>query len=273
MRMVRGGTVIGLIAQLALLAGLTWSVGLGDPGWVVGITAGVVTNLVLAGGFARAGVEAFGPADWVTLTRATLTGGVAALTADSLVGSTSVPMLVALSSVALMLDGVDGRVARRTGTASPLGARFDMEVDAYLIAVLSVYVAALTGDWWVLTIGAARYLYVAAGWLLPWLRGSLPPRYWRKVVAATQGVALTVAAADLLPGPVVVVALAASLALLAESFGRDVCWLCRRRPSAAAGPALTAGLDPDRAPVGSSSASLGEAAAAEVTWAAATSHS
>ena len=96
-------------------------------------------------------------------------------------------MLVTLAVVALALDAVDGWVARRTGTASPLGARFDGEVDAFLILVLSVYVARSAGAW-VLAIGAARYAFLAAGWLLPWMREPLPPRYWRKVVAATQGI-------------------------------------------------------------------------------------
>ncbi len=136
--------------------------------------------------------------------------------------------LVALTAVALVLDAVDGWVARRTETASTLGARFDMEVDAFLILVLSVYVARPTGTW-VLAIGAARYVFVAAGWLLPWMRGSLPPRYWRKVVAATQGVVLAFAAADVLPRFATDAALAASLTLLAESFGRDVWWLWRHR--------------------------------------------
>ena len=103
-----------------------------------------------------------------------------------------------MSAVALVLDDVDGRVARRTGTASPLGARFDMEVDAFLILVLSVYVARSVGSW-VLAIGLARYAYVAAGWVLPWLREPVPPRYWGKVVAAIQGIVLTIAASGVLP--------------------------------------------------------------------------
>ena len=49
---------------------------------------------------------------------------------------------------ALALDGVDGQVARRTGTASELGARFDMEVDAFLILVLSVAAGRVVyADW------------------------------------------------------------------------------------------------------------------------------
>ena len=76
------------------------------------------------------------------------------------------PALVGLTSLALVLDAVDGRVARGTETVSALGGRFDMEVDAFLIFVLSVYVAQSVGVW-VLALGAARYVFVAAGWLLP----------------------------------------------------------------------------------------------------------
>ena len=104
---------------------------------------------------------------------------------------------MSLAALALALDAVDGWVARRTRTTATLGAHFDGEVDAFLILILSVYVARSAGAW-VLAIGAARYAFLAAGWLLPWMREPLPPRYWRKVVAATQGIVLTVAAAQLL---------------------------------------------------------------------------
>ena len=106
---------------------------------------------------------ALGAANRVTLTRATLVGGVdgpgrrRARPAGSAYAA-----MVGLAVVALVLDGVDGWVARRTGTVSALGARFDMEVDAFLILVLSVYVAGSVGPW-VLAIGAARYAAWAAG--------------------------------------------------------------------------------------------------------------
>src|SRR6185503_17128116 len=104
-------------------------------------------------------------------------------------------VLVGLAGVALGLDVLDGWLARRTGTASELGARFDGEVDAFLLLVLSVYVARGFGAWVVL-IGAARYLFLVGGWWWPWLRAPLPARRWRKVVTAVQGIVLTVAAAD-----------------------------------------------------------------------------
>ncbi|MFL5884188.1 MAG: CDP-alcohol phosphatidyltransferase family protein, partial [Thermoleophilaceae bacterium] len=101
--------------------------------------------------------------------------------------------------------------------------------------VLSVYVARFAGPW-VLAIGAARYAFLAAGWPLPWMREPLPPRYWRKVVAATQGVVLTIAAAHVLPMAVTDAGLVAALGLLTESFGRDVSWLRRRRRPTGPGP-------------------------------------
>jgi phosphatidylglycerophosphate synthase len=170
------------------------------------------------------------PANQVTLARATLAVAVAALTARSFAQPVPVALLVALSAVALTLDAVDGWVARHTRTTT-FGAHFDAEVDAFLILVLSIYVSRSAGVW-VLAIGLARYAFLAAGWPLRWLRGSLPPRYWRKVVAATEGIVLTVAAARLLPMTVTRVALAGGLVLIAESFGRDVWWLWRRREKA-----------------------------------------
>ena len=227
-RAVHIGPVTGLLAQMVLLAALAGTVGLSASGWVVGIACGVITNALLACGLARFGADRLGPADQVTLIRATLAGGVAALTADPYGRPAPVTTLVALTVVALVLDAVDGWVARRTETESTLGGHFDGEVDAFLILVLSVYVARSAGAW-VLAIGAARYAFLAAGWMLPWMRRTLPQRYWRKVVAATQGVALTFAVPDVLPRFLTNAVLAVSLALLAESFSRDVGWLWRRR--------------------------------------------
>ncbi len=228
MRTVQAGPATGLIAQALLLAAIAGSVGLSGAGWVVGVGCAVIINVALARGLSRLGTDQLSPADWVTLARASLAVGVAALVADSFEHPAHVTLLVTLAVVALVLDRVDGWVVRRTGKASPLGGHFDAEVDAFLILVLSVYVARSLGAW-VLAIGLARYAFLAAGWLLPWMRETLPPRYWRKVVAATQGIVLTITAADVVPQALAEVAVAAALALLAESFGRDVWWLWSHR--------------------------------------------
>jgi phosphatidylglycerophosphate synthase len=226
---LRRGPIVGLIAQVILLAGIAGTVGLGAAGWLVGLAFGVATCAFLGYGLNQAGSAALGPADKVTLARAVLVGGVAALAVDSLSRPVPVPVLVGLTVGALLLDAVDGYVARRTGTCSDLGARFDMEIDAFLLLVLSVYLVPQVGGW-VLAIGAMRYAFVLGIWTLPWMRATLPPRYWRKVVAATQGVALVVGSAGVLPRPLTVAGLLMALLLLSESFGRDVLWLWLRRP-------------------------------------------
>ena len=234
---VRAGLSASLAAVVVLLAVLTATPGIGLAGWAAGLLCGGVLSAAVSRSASAGGVEAFGPADLVTCTRAALSCGVAALVADSFGRDASVGTLVALTAVALVLDAVDGRVARRTGTVSGFGARLDGEADAFLMLVLSVYVARSAGAW-VLAIGVARYLFAMAGWALPWMRGRLPGRYWRKVVTATAGVALTFAAADLAGREVAAAALAGALVLLAESFGRDVWWLWRHRPAESAEAAL-----------------------------------
>jgi phosphatidylglycerophosphate synthase len=229
MRSVQSGPVICFVALLAMLGALTATVGLGGLGWVVGVACGWAISVVLARAMAGLQWAEMGAANRVTLTRAMLTCSLAALTAESFVGSPPVKTLVALSVVALVLDAVDGFVARRTHTSSRFGARFDMEVDAFLILVLSTYVAHTTSAW-VLAIGLARYVFLAARWVLPRLSGSAPPRRWCKVVAAVQGVVLTLAVADVLPLGAEKLALAIALAMLTESFGREASELWRAEP-------------------------------------------
>ena len=224
-RVSRTGPATALLAPALLLAVLAATAGLDPAGEVTGLACAAI----MASALARAGGERLGPASWVTLARATLAVGVAALAADSFTNTTPVALLVALAAVALALDAADGWVARRTGTATALGARFDGEVDAFLILALSVYAAQEYGAW-VLAIGLARYAFLAGEWLLPWMRATLPRRRWRRAVAAAQGVVLTVAAAGVLPRTTTQVLLAVALVSLAASMGECVRWLWRRRP-------------------------------------------
>jgi phosphatidylglycerophosphate synthase len=223
---IRLATSLGMPATAVLLGVVSATAGLGVAGWIAGLATGFAATALLVTARVRSDQAAILPADWVTLTRALLIAGVAGLVADSFGRPVSVTALVTLAAVALALDAVDGQVARRTGTATPLGARFDGEVDAFLILLLSIAVSRSYGSW-VLVIGAARYLLLLAGWLIPWLAAPLPPRYWRKVVAAVQGIVLTIAASGLLDPLTGMIAVAAALLLLAESFGHDVIWLYR----------------------------------------------
>lgn len=168
-----------------------------------------------------------GAANQVTLLRATLVfPTAAAILRPPLTAEPALWWFVGISIIALALDGVDGLVARRSAQQTRFGARFDMELDAFLMLVLSVLVwqAGRTGGW-VLLIGALRYLFVAAGWIWPLLAADLPPSLRRKAVCVVQGIALIVCLAPVVPAELAPRVAAGALALLACSFAVDVVWL------------------------------------------------
>jgi phosphatidylglycerophosphate synthase len=139
--------------------------------------------------------------------------------------------IVAVASLALTLDGVDGWLARREARESTFGARFDMEVDAALgmVLALNAWVAGIGGPA-VLLLGLPRYLFAAAAWPWPWLHRPLPDRFGRKVVCVTQIVALIVLQLPALSGIPAAAIITVALLALGWSFGRDVLWLYRNRP-------------------------------------------
>jgi phosphatidylglycerophosphate synthase len=171
-----------------------------------------------------------GPANRITLLRAVL---IVAVTGLLVLPGPPAPALlwwiVGVSTFSMVLDGFDGWVARRTGTSTEFGARFDMELDAFLMLVLSglVLESGKAGAW-VLLIGLLRYLFVGAGWIWPRLRGRLPDRFRRKLVCVVQGVALLSALAPVVTPAAGTALTAGALTALAYSFAADVAWLVRR---------------------------------------------
>jgi phosphatidylglycerophosphate synthase len=178
----------------------------------------------------------FGAANAVTLLRVAL---VACLT--GLLGETPysriASLAVAIVIVVAALDGLDGWLARRGGQNSAFGARFDMETDAALILILSILV------WqhgkagvWVIACGLMRYVFVAVGWVLPWMAGPLRSTTRGKTVAIGQFIGLGAALSPMVPVAVSNVVAAIALAVLASSFAVDIVWLKRqgavRTPSA-----------------------------------------
>lgn len=193
-----------------------------------------------------------GAANRVTLARGLLVLPVAGLALQQGVGAPGLrEVAVFLAGMALLLDGVDGWIARRTGTGTAFGARFDMETDAFLILALSVLAwrGGPVGPW-ILGVGALRYLFVLAGRIWPRLRRELPPSYRRKVVCVVQGVALLIVLAPLFPAALARAVGALALASLVASFAVDTVWaLSTPLPSAASAkteprPAPDPGMHP-----------------------------
>jgi phosphatidylglycerophosphate synthase len=170
----------------------------------------------------------FGAANQITTMRAILVALVAGL-----VGEPRMPAIaeaaVAASLAIIVLDGVDGWAARRQQIASRFGARFDMEIDALLILALSVLAwrYAKAGGW-VIASGLLRYLFVAAGAVVPWLRGVLPASRRRQAVCIAQIAALTLALVPAIEPPLSTRLAATALAALGSSFLIDTLWLWRR---------------------------------------------
>jgi phosphatidylglycerophosphate synthase len=208
----------------------------GQLGWPYVVQASLVHALFVAWllSTARGPLPvSFGLANAITSVRVTLMALVAGL-----VGRTDPPVSLVWSAVgaaglASLLDGMDGWVARRLKLSSAFGARFDMETDAALIAVLAVLVwQEEKAGVWVLGCGAMRYGFVAAGWRWPWLAGPLPPTFRGRLVAAAQFVGLATALAPIVPRGSSELVAAATLALLVWSFALDVARLRRGRISA-----------------------------------------
>src|SRR5262245_40536065 len=104
---------------------LAATVGLGPAAILAGTAVAVATWLLLEYGMRATGLDRLGPANAVTVTRAAIVTGVTALVVDSWSADTPPAVVVSLASVALVLDLVDGRLARSRGWVTALGAAFD----------------------------------------------------------------------------------------------------------------------------------------------------
>ena len=173
----------------------------------------------------------FGPANQVTTLRAALVALVAGLIGEAHLPAYATAAAI-VSGIVTALDGVDGWLARRTRMASAFGARFDMEVDALLILVLSIlaWQYGKAGPWIVLA-GLLRYVFVAAGWIFPWMARPLLPSRRRQAVCVIQIVGSSIVMLPAIAPPASVWIAATLLGALSASFLVDVMWLWRARDS------------------------------------------
>ncbi|MEX5274589.1 CDP-alcohol phosphatidyltransferase family protein [Kocuria sp. CPCC 205235] len=136
---------------------------------------------------------------------------------------------VVLGATALAMDGLDGKIARSTGSTRA-GALYDEAVDALFILILSMGLVPLWGPWCLIP-GLMYYAFHLMSAFRPTWRRQLPKSLSRRVIAAAQGILLLAAGTPIavaIPAFGVLCVAAAVVSVL-YSFGRDILWLERRR--------------------------------------------
>ncbi|MFL4470593.1 CDP-alcohol phosphatidyltransferase family protein [Tateyamaria armeniaca] len=218
-------TFFGVAASLGLTLALAAFYTLGAV--TVPLLVFTATVMIVGYGLAHSYEHSrLGLCNIVTLSRAAM---VAFIAGAVLVPDRSVWIVFGIAVLAFALDGVDGWLARRTGLVSDFGARFDMEVDAGLGAVISLWLLAggIAGPE-ILILGFMRYAFVAASYLWPALQAPLPHSLRRKVICVVQIAALIILMCPLTPQAVLLPIGALAAVLLSGSFLTDILWLARR---------------------------------------------
>lgn len=235
---LRRSVLAHLGAAIPLLLAGAWALGqgLGLPApYPAAVLAAFMPVLWFA--LTRLGAHAgpgWGHANRVTLLRSALLALVGGTLPFVHVLGTGPAWVVAVIAVtALLLDGVDGWLARRQGLSSPYGARFDMEMDslAILYLCLLLWLSGEVGAW-VLLSGLLRPAFVLAGRVWPILNRQLPHSQRRRVICMAQVGVLALAVTPLAGPPLTGFAVGAALALLLFSFSADTVWLLSHRSDA-----------------------------------------
>jgi phosphatidylglycerophosphate synthase len=223
--------VVALVAGVALAAGVREVLPLGAAYPLKATVCFAVVAAIAVGRINRANhpFAEFGPANQVTAARAVFVGLIAGL-----IGEVSQPAVAAVAAAGAIavtaMDGVDGWLARRTKMSSAFGARFDMEVDALLILILSVLAWQYEkAGAWVMLSGLLRYVFVLAGWVWPWMERPLEPSRRRQTVCVVQVAALIAVIEPFVTPPLSSVVAAFALGVLAGSFLIDTRWLVLHR--------------------------------------------
>jgi phosphatidylglycerophosphate synthase len=227
------GCILALTIGYALASGVL--------GWRGSATAfacyGIIGVLIMAGLARHAHRSRFGLANAITLTRAAITAILFGVAGDWLFGGLPVFgeglrwELVGGAGLILMLDGIDGTVARRSGMVSPFGACFDLEADAlFIFAIYALAVASGAAGPWALLCGSPRYVFAAAGRFAPWLNAPLPPATLlrRRAIYVVQAGAPIIALTPLCPPRLAAILCATAFICVLASFAVDCVWLARR---------------------------------------------
>ena len=226
--------IICTVGLITAMLGLMSILDVGPVPLIATLTLWAVMSALIFRGLKYHRFSVFGMANTVTTVRAAGTALLAGLVpvANELAQmplSSENTLLWGLSLWVLFLlalDGVDGFLARRSGLSSSFGARFDMEIDALLALVITLFLWQYgKAGIWVLGLGLMRYGFIVASFFAAPLRGDLFPSFRRKLICVVQLGALCLMLSPL-SGSLSGTALGfIAMIALAGSFVRDIVWL------------------------------------------------
>jgi len=210
---------------LLIAAQMLFGVGSWAMAWTL-LALLCATTLIIRGMKISYPHSVFGMCNAVTLLRAVLVVMLFGALFDPT--KLSAWIVFGLALLALCLDGFDGWLARRSGLMSDFGARFDMETDAALGAVLAVWllITSTTGPL-VLILGFMRYAFVVVGWFIPALRKELAPSFRRKLICVVQIASLVILICPWTPDMAIPLITVLASGALTYSFAVDMAWLMR----------------------------------------------
>lgn len=124
-------------------------------------------------------------------------------------------------NLVILMDGLDGFLARKLNQCSKQGERFDAEADAQLVCLLSwIHFSNGTIDWWILIPGTMRYVYqIFFFWIPPGTR--FPSKKIRATVAVIFFFSLSFT--FILERELATYLLMAASVLITLSFGGSLC--------------------------------------------------
>ena len=164
-----------LANNLIVPAGFTSTLVTGSYSYWIGIAAlSFGIYLVKLPRFVTGFPLIIGYPNWISVSRL-----IVILIAVSIHNSFSDEILLIIFLSVILMDGLDGAVARRFNQTSKAGEYFDMEIDALFVFLLScIHYMDQKLSFWILIPGSMRYVY---GVLFFWMKEPLKSKPGKKI--------------------------------------------------------------------------------------------
>ncbi len=133
--------------------------------------------------------------------------------------------LLIIFTISIILDAIDGFLARFLNQVSKFGEKFDLEIDTFLLFLLclSLYKNIDIGLY-VFLIPLYRYAFFILQFRFKWLQHSLPESFRRKLICSTVTILLIFCHLSFLNKYIIITTIISSILLITFSFLKDIIW-------------------------------------------------